>query len=234
MGRDLAVDLQPLAQALVAGVGRRQALQPCLQLVLLHRAREVGSRIIGLGLEAPVVDERGGRQAAGVHRAGVLERAGDQLRLTALAHLRIVGREQGVQACRRIGLWLQSLSIGVGQGLLEEGGLLGAQGDRRGGAPAGQHLALRRLARGGHHQSAAHRRRAGCSRHNAQTGLQRHDPLARACAPERSGLHLRVHSTGPAPAAWSRPNPQGANAFKLHCDPSEPLRAPLLYHGLRL
>ncbi len=238
LGRDLAIVLQPLPEAFVAGVGGRQAVQPGLQLVLLHRPDEIRAGIVGLRLQPPVVHEGGVGKPARMHVARIVERAGDQLGLAALADLGIGRGQERVQPRRQEAAGIEALAVGLGQGLLEQTDLLGVQCDGGGrSGTIGQHLAERRLAAGGDQQAGAHDRGAGCGCDDAQSCPQRHCPLARAW-PRRwvPTADRRVNPTGPGAGPWSRLNPQSGNALRPDCAPSTTAdwSPPLLYHGLRL
>ncbi len=98
---------RPFPRGLVAGIGRRQAVQPRAQAVLGGRLHEVGTRIVGQGAQAPVADEAS--RARRPVRTALAWRRGqvDQLGLGAAGESgrreRPQQRQEGRPARRRAG-----------------------------------------------------------------------------------------------------------------------------------
>ncbi len=201
-GGDLPIRDKALAEAVVAGVGRRQAVEPCLELILAHRAGEVRGRIVGCGPQPPVVEERGVGQTAYVHRLGVTQYRGGELGLAGLARPGVRRAQQALGPGRRRELsWLETMGVGEVEGLLQELDLVRAELDLgRGGREI---LGLTRLRRGrlAKRVGAAHGERQGGDHRRAhaadigQTRPQSDTPAASA-GPTRFVTH-----SGPSLAA---------------------------------
>ncbi len=130
---DLAVLDKALLQRLVAGVGRRKAVQPGLHAVVGDGAREARRGIEGRGAQTPVTAEGGFGQPAGPHGLGVAQGGGD---------------EGGVVGpARREGAGREAMQMGVVQGAAHLGRLISAGIDRAGRGRAAQRLSRRRAQR---------------------------------------------------------------------------------------
>ena len=138
---DAAIDGQPAPQRVVAGIGRRQAVEPGAQAVLLHRLGEVRARIVGRRAQAPVVQEGVRAKPARVHGLGIAQRSADQQSLASAARVG-VARLQAVETVRGEGVVLEAVGLGLGQGPLQKRDLVGPQGNLRQGGGRRRRLPL--------------------------------------------------------------------------------------------